>query len=427
MSFGGGGGAGGGIPDAPATGQIYGRQNNAWIPAVRKAGDTMAGPLILPAIDPVLDDEATRKLYVDVIGMALDAADAILQTQVDARVKIAGDTMTGPLTLPAVDPAASDEATRKLYVDTADAALQGQITAVAGGLVYVGAYDVAADLADFTPASGLADGPLPLPNIPGIYRGSFLICTNSGIGTGNAPAVPLERGDFLISGGPGGGPSWNVLPAGQAQITAGQVALNPIVAGWTDVQQAVEGLEAARANLSADLVPMNPAVSGWTDVQAAVEGLDAKTAGGSTTPERLTGSVSSGNVRLAHFANSAGPNKLSISVAGSRGNARQCIQFDFSTQTNLGAPAGSGAFVGSGLNGLSGIASILYLRFYRDAAGEGDLGIEIVYSSGSAVSLVMEVATKGQGVTTYPFQAFTPGTMVREANLTASGRIEWTS
>jgi hypothetical protein len=132
-------------------------------------------------------------------------------------------------------------------------------------------------------------------------------------------------------------------------------------------------------------------------------------------------------VRLAHFANTAGPNKLSISVTAARGNTRQCIQFDFSTQTNLNAPAGSGAFTGSGLNGLSGIAMLMFLRFYRDAAGEGDLVAEVRYDQGISVSLVMEVATKGQGVTTYPFQPFTPGTMVREANITISGRIEWTS
>ena len=70
---------------------------------VAKAGDTMTGPLALPAVPPTLATHATSKTYVD-------TADAL-------KVAKAGDTMTGFLTLHA-DPDAAMKAATKQYVDS---------------------------------------------------------------------------------------------------------------------------------------------------------------------------------------------------------------------------------------------------------------------------------------------------------------------
>jgi len=76
------------------------------IGAVAKAGDTMTGPLTLPGA-PTATNHAATKGYVD--------------TEVGARVAKAGDTMTGPLTLPGA-PTAANHAATKAYVDSGDAA-----------------------------------------------------------------------------------------------------------------------------------------------------------------------------------------------------------------------------------------------------------------------------------------------------------------
>jgi hypothetical protein len=129
------------------------------------------------------------------------------------------------------------------YVDAGDANLQGQINQLAAGLIYCGAYDVANDQGTFTAASGIPNGPLPPANqSPPVTRGEYVVCTSAGIGRGNAPAVPIAVGDQLISGGPGSGPIWQLLPVGGAAATADAVALNPPIPPWTNVQEAIEGL-----------------------------------------------------------------------------------------------------------------------------------------------------------------------------------------
>jgi hypothetical protein len=193
-------------------------------------------------------------------------------------VAVAGDTMTGPLTLPAVNPVADNEASRKLYVDETAAALQLQIDTLAAGLIYVGAYDVLLDEAIWTLASGLVDGPLPPADAPGIEAGFYLICTSTGTGTGNAPPVILRAGDQLISGGPTGGTAWNVLPVGgQASTTADLVALNPVIPPWNNVQQAIQGLhdlivatDALARGMVADVQPTEMRITDVTQTWATI-------------------------------------------------------------------------------------------------------------------------------------------------------------
>jgi hypothetical protein len=78
-------------------------------------GDTMTGPLVLFG-DPVAPLGAATKQYVDALIAALNTAIA-------GKVAKGGDTMTGPLLLPAANPTAGLHAAHKKYVDAAAAAV----------------------------------------------------------------------------------------------------------------------------------------------------------------------------------------------------------------------------------------------------------------------------------------------------------------
>lgn len=60
-----GGGGGGGFPDAPFDDTTYGRRNQAWTPVLPIAGGSLTGPLTLAAGSPAADADAAPKSYVD--------------------------------------------------------------------------------------------------------------------------------------------------------------------------------------------------------------------------------------------------------------------------------------------------------------------------------------------------------------------------
>lgn len=125
------------------------------LPYVKKAGDTMTGPLTVSGADntvtvgrgPTADLEVATKKYVDdaITGGTTPGGDvskeyvdqqiANVQGQLDGKVSKTGDTMTGNLvmsgagvgvTLPNA-PVNNTDATNKTYVDSKDAAIQDQI------------------------------------------------------------------------------------------------------------------------------------------------------------------------------------------------------------------------------------------------------------------------------------------------------------
>lgn len=80
---------------------------------VRKTGDTLTGPLVLPA-KPTLALQAATKSYVDDLLPSY-----YTRTLSDARyLQLTGGTLTGALVLTAVNPTDANHATRKAYVDT---------------------------------------------------------------------------------------------------------------------------------------------------------------------------------------------------------------------------------------------------------------------------------------------------------------------
>lgn len=87
------GAVGGGLPEAPNDGALYGRQSLAWAKAVKLGGDTMTGPLILNA-DPAVPLGAVTKQYADAApgfgGVRYDIVQALTTPQREqARTNIA--------------------------------------------------------------------------------------------------------------------------------------------------------------------------------------------------------------------------------------------------------------------------------------------------------------------------------------------------
>ena len=115
------------------------------------------------------------------------------------------------------------------------------IAQLVGVMIYAGTYDGATSTATFNGQGGMTAGTGPLPVADATNHGAYLIVTVNGPGGGvNEPAQPLVLGDWLVSDGVG----WRSLPFGQAPLTASNVAVTPAVAGGTNVQTALEGLEA---------------------------------------------------------------------------------------------------------------------------------------------------------------------------------------
>jgi len=112
----------GGLGEAPTDGKLYGRSSSAWTAGVKLAGDTMTGPLLMAA-NPTAPLGTATKQYVDAGNAAVTTAFQSADTALDnAALKKAGGTMTGALTL-AGDPANALHAATKQYIDAAIAAL----------------------------------------------------------------------------------------------------------------------------------------------------------------------------------------------------------------------------------------------------------------------------------------------------------------
>jgi hypothetical protein len=109
--------------------------------------------------------------------------------------------------------------------------LKNNVDALSGVLILVGTYDAATNVV--TPSRLIGAGPLP-PAAPG-NEGWYVIVTTAGTGTGNAPAVPMAVGDWLVSNGV----NWIWLDLVMTATVATNVAVVPPVAGQNNVQNAL--------------------------------------------------------------------------------------------------------------------------------------------------------------------------------------------
>ncbi len=76
-----GGGGGGGIPEAPLDGTLYGRESAAWVAAVAVAGDNMTGDLTLGTNKITLDAGDGSSTFAGKVTSGLSGSEVVLGTQ----------------------------------------------------------------------------------------------------------------------------------------------------------------------------------------------------------------------------------------------------------------------------------------------------------------------------------------------------------
>ncbi len=113
------------------------------------------------------------------------------------------------------------------------------IAALTGVIIYAGSYDATTSTGVFNGQGGIPAGTTPLPASAAANHGAYVIVTVGGPGgVAPEPAGPIAVGDWLISDGT----AWTRLAFNQAALTAANVAVNPAVAGATDVQAALTAI-----------------------------------------------------------------------------------------------------------------------------------------------------------------------------------------
>jgi hypothetical protein len=145
-----------------------------------------------------------------------------------------------------------DEINQDLYIWSGSAWLP--VTIISGELIYAGTYDASVNqVASVTTAGaavGLAAG-VALPAASSVNRQYYLVVSDAGTGTGNAPAEALAPPDMILSNGA----SWDLIDVSSAigsQI-ATNVSFSPagnIIA--TNVQLAIQELDTEKVAKAGD-------------------------------------------------------------------------------------------------------------------------------------------------------------------------------
>jgi hypothetical protein len=217
---------------------------------VEVAGDVMTGNLTLPAV--IFDN-----------GGPIWAMGTAGQDFVVTRSTLGGVYVDTPLTVanpqPPVaggaqfefagavlldrEPSVPSQATTKNYVDLL----------VTGAQQFIGSFNAATGQAVFTTASGVTPNPGPLP--PGLQIGAncYVIVEVSGTPTVGPPEtqVQVEVGDWWISDGS----AWSLLAVGSpSAVLASNVGLAPSAFGASDVQTALNNAETTTTGLETNKV-----------------------------------------------------------------------------------------------------------------------------------------------------------------------------
>jgi hypothetical protein len=283
---------------------------------VSKAGDTMTGDLVL-AGNPDQPLEATPKQYVDAGDSAtLTAAQTYADTQDNARVAVAGDTMTGDLIL-AGDPTQPLEAATKQYVDAGDAAT---LTAA----------DAAADAGD---AATLASAQ------------SF---ATAGDATRVSKAGDTMTGDLVLAGNPD-----QPLEATPKQyVDAGDASTLTAAQTYADTQDNAR-VAVAGDTMTGDLVlvgdptqPLEAATKQYVDAADAATLASAETYAdaGDSTRVAKAGDTMTGPLTITYgdFSMSVAHD---LSVASSTGIVHPSAPITQAGPTSVNIPAGVAQFV----------------------------------------------------------------------------------
>nr|BAR24414.1 phage-related tail fiber protein [uncultured Mediterranean phage uvMED] len=223
---------------------------------------------------------SAAKLTSGTIGSALIASDAVTAAKLadQSVTKFGGAGATdNVVTFPAGDYKGQfffDEKNEDLYVFTGESFLP--ITVISGNLVNAGTYNANTNLVGSVTTAGSAagfstGGALPAPATGNLNY--YVVVSDSGTGSGNAPAVSLAPPDMLIS--LGAGSTFQLIDVSNA--IAGQTAANISVV--------------ATGNIAA------------TNVQAALQELDTEKLGAASPT--FTGTVLLGQNAVLAFEGSA--------------------------------------------------------------------------------------------------------------------------
>lgn len=170
---------------------------------------------------------------------------------------ISGGTLLGPLLLDGPPTAQSppNQAATKGYVDGL----------IMGALEFLGTMDASTSQVTYTVSSGITPNPGPL--VPAAQaKDQYVIVAVPGTIDAAAPAAAggatVQAGDWLISDGV----SWQVINVAAATVLASNVTVNPSVMGQTDVQGALTSLASAVSTLQAQVAAFLTSVSTIGDV-----------------------------------------------------------------------------------------------------------------------------------------------------------------
>jgi hypothetical protein len=119
--------------------------------------------------------------------------------------------------------------------------LDGAVNSLLRGMIYIGYWDAASNIATFVQIEHLDPQPLPLAST--FPAGDYLIITSSAdfvLNPGENPTT-VHPGDHIISDGE----FWNYLAVGswEAEVLASQIPLDPEIDSWTTVQNAFESIK----------------------------------------------------------------------------------------------------------------------------------------------------------------------------------------
>jgi hypothetical protein len=243
-------------------GQIEAEPND--VGALAGYGFVPAGQLyLMPASTPLSGDELVTILQNGLVRRAttadLGGGGGVAEAPLDGNTYGRVDTSWTQV-LPSAD------AANKLYVDSQDAKLQQSIDKLSQNLVFVGQMKVVTDTANFTAASGIPPGHLPTAAVG--YTGFYVIVSDGGsppVGS-HIPPGTYARGDWIVCDS---SPAWNWLQLGRTDVTAPQVAVVPAVGGQTNVQTALQYLDANDVQLTGVVPLMNGIAAVGQDPNAA--------------------------------------------------------------------------------------------------------------------------------------------------------------
>lgn len=289
-----------------------------------------------------IPDLAASKITTGTFGSSLIANDAITAAKLadSSTTKFGGSGDTGGIvTFPTADFKGQyfyDEINADLYIWSGSAWLP--VTIISGELVYAGTYDASVNQIASVTSAGAAVGltvGAALPAASSTNNRYYVIVSDSGTGTGNAPAEALAPPDFILSNGA----TWDLIDISSG--LGGQIASNITFTpcgniAATNVQTALQELDdeklaKAGGTVTGEILFSNSAslvFEGSTadDYETTIAVVDPTADRTVTIPDQTGNFLISGNASIVNADISASA-EIAVSKLAN-GSARQLLQTD---------------------------------------------------------------------------------------------------